>query len=112
MTHCGIPAQDFLVEDKVRAIFESWKYGYEQWMRPETLQQAWNMTNQQWHQALRKAFRTYLFQMVGSYEMVVFFIVAPFSNENLLVFRQCDNLNEAKERVRANNIVHNYLRNI
>ena len=56
-------------------------------MRPETLDQTRTMTKQQWHQALRRAFRSYLFQIVGSYEMVGFFIVAPFSNDNLLVFR-------------------------
>jgi hypothetical protein len=66
---------------------DGWKNNYQQWMRPETLDQTWAMTPQKWHQALRKALRSHLFQIVGSYEMVVFFIVAPFSNENLLVFR-------------------------
>ena len=56
-------------------------------MRPETLERTWNMTRQQWHQHLRRAFRSYLFQFAGSYEMVVFFTVAPFNNDNLLVFR-------------------------
>ena len=56
----------------------------------ETLNKTWHMTPQQWHQSLRKAFRTHLFQFVGSYEMAIFFLVAPFNNENLLVFRQCD----------------------
>ena len=45
------------------------------------------MTTTQWHGKLRTAFRSHLFQIVGSFEMVVFFIVAPSSNENLLVFR-------------------------
>jgi hypothetical protein len=85
--HCDNPAEDILEDDKVKVILDSWKNDYEQWMRPETLDQTWNMTQQQWHQALRKAFRSHLFQMVGSYEIVVFFIVAPFSNDNLLVFR-------------------------
>ena len=56
-------------------------------MRPETLDQTWTMTPQKWHQTLRKAFRSHLFQLVGSFEMVVFFIVAPFSNDHLQVFR-------------------------
>ena len=85
--HCDSPAEEILEEDKLKVILDSWKNDYEQWMRPETLDQTWNMTWQQWHQALRKAFRNHLFQIVGSYEMVVFFIVAPFNNDNLLVFR-------------------------
>ena len=55
-------------------------------MRPETLEQTWKMIWQQWHQHLRRAFRSHLFQFAGSYEMVVFFTVAPFNND-LLVFR-------------------------
>ena len=73
---------------------------YEQWMRPGTLNTTWGMTNQQWHVTLRKAFRSHLFQMVGSYEMAIFFVVAPFNNENLLVCRQCHNLEQSKECVR------------
>ena len=112
VAHCDNPAEDILAEDKVGVILNSWKDDYKQWMRPETLERTWNMTNQQWHQALRKAFRSYLFQMVGSYEMVVFFIVAPFTNENLCVFRECANLDEAKQRVRLNNIMRTYIGNI
>ncbi len=69
-------------------------------MRPETLNQTWGMTPQQWHVFLRRAWRTHLFQIVGSYEMAQFFVVAPFNNENLLVFRQCHNLKECKAYVR------------
>ena len=45
------------------------------------------VTRQQWHQFLRTAFRSHLFQFAGSYAMIVFFTVAPFNNDNLLVFR-------------------------
>ena len=69
-------------------------------MRPETLNETWRMTDQEWHVFLRKTWRTHLFQMVGSYEMALFFVVAPFNNENLLVFRQCHNQEESKEYVR------------
>ena len=94
-------------------ILDSWKDGYEQWMRPETLDQTWNMTQQNWHQVLRKAFRAHLFQMVGSFEMAVFFIVAPFSNDHLLVFRHFATealeskqiLARSKDYVRSNRVV-------
>ena len=96
--HCDHPAEDILEEDKVKVILDSWKDDYEQWMRPETLDQTWTMTWQNWHQTLRKAFRSHLFQIVGSFEMVVFFIVAPFSNDHLLVFHNFAN-QVASERV-------------
>ena len=84
---CDNPAEDILEEDKLEAILHRWKYDYKQWMRPETLQHSWTLSQQKWQQFLRTRFRSHLFQIVGCYELVVFFIVAPFSNDNLLVFR-------------------------
>ena len=89
--HCRHSADDILEEDTLKVILDGWKNECQQWMCPETLDQTWTMTQQNWHQALRKAFRSHLFQIVGSYEMVVFFIVAPFSNDHLLVFRHFAN---------------------
>ena len=57
------------------------------------------MTNQQWHEKERGAWRSHLFHIVGCYELVIFFVVAPFTNENLQIFRDCPNSN-AKKRVR------------
>ena len=98
--HCNNPAEDIVNEDQLKVILDAWKDDYEQWMRPETLDQTWGMSRQQWHQCLRKAFRTNLFQFVGSYEMALFFVVAPFNNENLLVFRDLLNLEDCKAHVR------------
>ena len=98
--HCNNPAEDIVNEDELKVILDAWKNDYEQWMRPETLNQTWGMTRQQWQVFLRRAWRTHLFQIVGSYEMALFFVVAPFNNENLLVFRQCHNLQECKAYVR------------
>ena len=111
--HCDNPAEDIVEEGKLKVILDSWKDSYEQWMRPETLDQTWNMTQQNWHQVLRKAFRAHLFQMVGSFEMAVFFIVAPFSNDHLLVFRHFATealeskqiLARSKDYVRSNRVV-------
>jgi len=89
--HCDHPDDDILEEDKLKDILNSWKNDYKRWMRPETLDQTWTMTPQNWHQTLRKAFRSHLFQLAGSFEMVVFFIVAPFSNDHLHVFRHYAN---------------------
>ena len=98
--HCNNSAEDILNEDELKVVLHAWKNDYKQWMRPETLNETWGMTHQQWHVFLRKTWRTHLFQMVGSYEMALFFVVAPFNNENLLVFRRCHNLDESKEYVR------------
>ena len=52
-------------------MLDEWKDDYEEWMRPESLQNAWLMKQQQWHQFLRKAFRTHLFQFVSCYGMAL-----------------------------------------
>jgi hypothetical protein len=86
-SHCDLSANDILEEDKLGKCLQRWKNDYKQWMRPERLDKCLQMTQQQWNQCLRKAFRSHLFQIVGSYEMIVFFIFAPFSNDHLMVFR-------------------------
>ena len=86
--HCINPAEDILQEDALKVVLDAWKADYERWMRPETLETAWGQTWQQWHAFLRRAFRSHLFQFVGSYEMVVFFLVAPFNHDNLQIFRR------------------------
>ena len=91
MDHCDNPAEDILEEDKLAVILNSWKNDYRQWMRPETLANTWEMNPQEWGRMLRRAFRSHLWQIAGSWEMAVFFIVAPFSNYNLEVFRYFSN---------------------
>ena len=100
VAHCDSPAEEILEEHKLKVILDSWKNDYEQWMRPETLDKTWNMTWQQWHQHLRRAFRSYIFEFVGSYEMVFFFIVAPFQQRqpaNLSLFRRTKQTHPASE---------------
>ena len=99
--HCDHSADDILEENRLKVILASWKDDYEQWMHPETLDQTWTMTWQNCHQALRTSFRSHFFQNVGSCEMVVFFIVAPFSNDRLPLFRHFDN-QVASEQVPGN----------
>ena len=102
LIHCNKPAEDILDEGKLKVILDAWKNDYEQWMRPEKLSNMWHISNQQRHQALRNAFRSHLFQMAGSYDAAVFFLVAPFNNQNLVLFRNYyGNLEKSKERVRA-----------
>ena len=60
-------------------------------MLPEMVAKARFMNPGAWHQTLRKNFRTRLWQIVGSYEMVIFFIVAPFNNRHLQILRYFSN---------------------
>ena len=72
---------------QTRRALRDWTGDYEQWMHPQTLRDSWAASQQEWHQKLRRAFRTFLLQLAGSYEMTVFFPVAPFSGRNLELFR-------------------------
>ena len=89
--HCDDPAADIVEEVKLKKILDRWKDDYKQWMRPETLKKSWWDSEQGWHQTLRKAWRSHLFQMVGCFEMVIYFIVVPFNNDHLLVFKHFAN---------------------
>ena len=97
--HCNSPAEDILNEEELKVILDAWKNDCNQWMRPETWNQWWGMTNQQWRETKRGAWRSHLFHIVGCYEMAIFFVVAPFTNENLRIFRECPD-SYAKECVR------------
>ena len=84
---CNDSSIDILSEEELGRALRDWKGDYEQWMHPETLRDSWAASQQEWHQLLRRAFRTFLFQLAGSYELTVFFLVAPFSGRNLELFR-------------------------
>ena len=94
--YCNNPAEDIVEKRKLKIILRDWKLDYEHWMRPEILNETWHMTPQKWHQCLRRAFRSHLFQMLGSYEMAVFFIVAPFNNENLKISQYFQDLEKCR----------------
>ena len=64
---------------RLPSMLKEWKDEYRVRMRPEALQIAEGMSNQKWHQYLRKAFRSHLFQFVGRYEMTVCFLIAPLA---------------------------------
>ena len=42
---CDHPDDDILEEDKLKVILDDWTNNYQQWMRPETLDRTWAMTN-------------------------------------------------------------------
>ena len=85
--HCNDPARDIVLKNVLKSMLDEWEDDYEEWMRPESLQNAWLMKHQQWHQFLRKAFRIHLFQFVGCYEMAVRMLIAPLNSETLSIFR-------------------------
>ena len=99
---CACPDNDILEEWELGWVLAAWKNNYYLWMAPE------DSSRQHRHGKLRTKFRTYLFQMAGSYEMVLFFLVAPFNNRHLQIWRECSRLchsrgeclDRAKNRVR------------
>ena len=80
-----------LSEDELQIVLDAWKNDYKKWMHPEKLRLSYSYNPQQWHQVLRTSFRTFLFQLVGCYEMTIFFIVVPFNPDNLDLFQHCWN---------------------
>ena len=84
---CNDSSIDILSEEELGRALRDWKGDYEQWMHPQTLRDSRAASQQEWHQILRRAFRTFLFHPAGSYELTVFFLVAPFSGRNLELFR-------------------------
>jgi hypothetical protein len=84
---CTHPNVDILNEDALQSVLNHWKNDYTHWMHPQTLQRSWDYTQQRWHQTLRKSFRSFLFHLVGCYEMTIFFLVAPFTPDNLDLFQ-------------------------
>ena len=84
---CNDSSIDILSEEELGRALNDWKDDYEQWMHPQTLRDSWGVSRQSWHQMLRRAFRTFLFHISGSYELSIFFLAAPFSGRNLELFR-------------------------
>ena len=76
-----------LSENELQLVLNAWKNDYRQWMHPDKLRDSYSYNSQQWHQALRKSFRSFLFHLVGCYEMSIFFLVAPFTPKNLDLFQ-------------------------
>lgn len=80
-----------MTQEELGQALSDWKLCYTEWMRPDTLAKAWHdqLTNQKWHQLLRRAFRSYLFHLSGCYELTLFALATPFSADHLDLFRGC-----------------------
>ena len=87
---CASPDNDILEEWELGWLLAAWKNNHYLWMVPE------DYSRQDWHRKLRTKFRTHLFQMAGSYEMVLFFLVAPFNNRNFQIWRECSRLCQSR----------------
>ena len=100
---CNNARVDILTETELGHALFDWKNDYLMWMHPQTLQHMRTATNQERHQILRRSFRTFLFHLSGCYEMTLFFLVAPFSCQNLEIFQRAwldDDSQNAKNAVR------------
>ena len=88
-TVCADAHVNVLSEDDLDLLLKAWKNDYWLWMHPSNIDESWNDTGNQWQQRCRKAFRTFIFHIIGNYEMVIFFLTAPFTSDNLDLFRRC-----------------------
>ena len=112
---CGAYPRDHVMSElELGDALRAWKECYLTWMHPESVAKAYEdrLTQNQWQQLLRRKFRSYLFHLCGCYELTLFFLVAPFTLQNVELFRQCfepklqrcalnEALNEAKKHVRG-----------
>jgi hypothetical protein len=90
-----------LTQEQFARALELWKEDWNSWMHPESIAASWlEDTPQDWHQRLRGAFRTFQFHVIGCTEMTLFFLVAPFTVENLGHFRAAWNVRELSPRER------------
>ena len=69
-------------------VRSSWETDCSSWMSKDTYDKWYEDSNQQWHQRQRRSFRSFLFQIMGCYEMALFFLVAPFAIESLELFKE------------------------
>ena len=76
-----------LSESQLKNLLDQWKDECWTWMHQETQDQWYKSSHQQWHQIKRRAFRTYLWEIIGCYEMTLAFLYAPFNTRNLTIFR-------------------------
>ena len=68
-------------------VFGQWMHKEWQWLHPETLDKYRRYTHHKWRQTVRRAHRAFLHQVVGCYELAVFFLYVPFSFQNLQAFQ-------------------------
>ena len=100
-----------MTETELGNALNAWKECYSTWMHPESLAKAYEdrLPQNKWQQLLRKQFRSHLFDLCGSYELILFCLAAPFTIQNLNLFQQCierlgtrnEALKEAKKHVRG-----------
>jgi hypothetical protein len=88
-------------EDECNVIFKQWfQRDWRLWMHPETVAQCENQSDHVWKQTVRRALRAFLFQLVGCYELAVFFVYVPFSFQNLQAFYDHWFIHETANEVR------------
>ena len=88
-------------EDECNVIWQQWfQRDWRLWMHPERVAECEHMSDHWWKQTVRKAHRAFLFQLVGCYELAVFFVYVPFSYQNLQAFYDHWFIHETANEVR------------
>lgn len=76
-----------LEDEQVQTIISDWKTNHSAWMN-ETAQsdRVQSKKRKSWHHRKRDRFRTFLYQMAGCYELVIFWLYVPASWRTLRIF--------------------------
>jgi hypothetical protein len=89
---------DILPEHTLKILHDEWKDDYKAWMNRSS-QARWNSTHpRKRHEYQRTRFRTFLFQMCGSYDLVMFWLRVQASWTSLCIFQEAFQPFLGKER--------------
>ena len=79
---------EILSEENLKGLLAEWKDDWESWMCPSS-QLEWHKTEYSKRRTFeRSRFRTFLFKMLGSYDLVIFWLRVPASGHSLHIFRK------------------------
>ena len=83
-----VNTDDILPDATFKVLYDNWKDDYESWMNESAQNQWWSVPKKKRHDWTRSRFRNFLFKIVGSYELVVFWLYVKASWSSLDIFKQ------------------------
>ena len=83
-----INTNDILPDETFKLLYDDWKDDYESWMNESAQNEWWSVPETKRHEWTRSRFRNFLFKIVGSYQLVVFWLYVKASWSSLRIFRQ------------------------
>ena len=83
-----INTNDILPDATFKLLYDNWKDDYESWMNESAQNQWWSVPEKKKKEWTRSLFRNFLFKIVGSYQLVVFWLYVKASWSSLCIFKQ------------------------